>query len=208
MIELAEEIFKNIQLQQHYKPKQRITIMKFSSASSIIFLAALLGLVQAKDANEVTRDASPPMPMQKESRQDTIYMMDENESMGMDTLGQYGGEIPMYEIDGVDMSMEETQFGQGRYFTQEDIDSMVQQGEVDGYSEGELYSNDLDMGVDVGMDGTEETQFGPETYLTQEDIDLMVEMDEIYEGEMYTNEMDMGMNMESEEHYSNPNELP
>merc|ERR1719446_884513 len=170
MIELAEEIFKNIQLQQHYKPKQRITIMKFSSASSIIFLAALLGLVQAKnakefqerrrrnllkkkDANEVTRDASPPMPMQKESRQDTIYMMDENESMGMDTLGQYGGEIPMYEIDGVDMSMEETQFGQGRYFTQEDIDSMVQQGEVDGYSEGELYSNDLDMGVDVGMDG-------------------------------------------------------
>merc|ERR1712038_1983240 len=95
------------------------------------------------------------------------------------TLSQFSA-VSIYATDEGHMSMGETQIGQGRYFTQEDIDLMVQQGEVDGA--GELYSNDLDMDVGMGMDGTEETQFGSGLSLTQEDIDLMVEMDEQYEG--------------------------
>jgi len=168
--------------------------------------------------------------MQKESRQDYIYMMGEGDNMDMNAFEEFGGEVPiMYEIDEEEMDMvamdgdgdEDASFDQGGlYYTQEDIDRMVDtmdMEEMDHFYEeeeesGETFFDEIDMGMAAtAMDEDASFDQGG-LYYTQEDLDKVVDatalkeldesdIDEIQmqlEMEMQL-EMDMGMGMEDEE---------
>lgn len=114
--------------------------------------------------------------------------------MGMGTFEEFGGEVPMYEME------EEEDMGfdqQGLYYTEEEFEN-------DMMAEAMVMERE-DMGDYYGDMGEEEASLDEGlAYYTQEDIDRMFEneavgeMDGYYEEieEPFINEMDMDMDMD------------
>merc|ERR1719330_1431858 len=139
--------------------------------------------------------------------------------MDMNAFEEFGGEVPiMYEIDEEEMDMvamdgdgdEDASFDQGGlYYTQEDIDRMVDtmdMEEMDHFYEeeeesGETFFDEIDMGMAAtAMDEDASFDQGG-LYYTQEDLDKVVDataLKELDESDIDEIQMQLEMEMQLE----------